>query len=49
MGAAWTVLVGPDAPGPDMVRLRAMRGGHEEDVPAVGLVDAVVARLMEGA
>ena len=49
MGAAWTVLVGPDAPGPDMVRLRAMRGGHEEDVPAAGLVAAVVARLMEGA
>jgi len=49
MGATWAVLVGPGEPGPDMVRLRALRGGGEEDVPAAGLVDAVVARLLEGA
>jgi len=48
MGAAWTVLAGSDDPGPDMVRLRAVRGGREEDVPAAALVDVVIARLMEG-
>jgi histidyl-tRNA synthetase len=47
--ATWAVVVGSDGLDPDRVRLHTMHGGHEEDVPAAGLVDLVVARLMEGA
>ena len=43
--AAWSVLVGLSELAPDMVRLRTMDGGREEDVPAMELVGLVAGRL----
>ncbi len=45
MRAAWSVLVGLSELAPDMVRLRTMDGGREEDVPAMELVGLVAGRL----
>jgi histidyl-tRNA synthetase len=44
-GAAFAALCGLEELGPDIVRLRAMDGGGEEDVPAAGVASLVRTRL----
>jgi len=44
-GATWAVLLGLDELGPDLVRLRTMDGGGEEDLAAAGLAALLAARL----
>ena len=47
-GAAFAVLLGLDEVGADLVRLRTMDGGGEEDLAAAGLAALVAARLGKG-
>ena len=44
-GATWAVLLGLDELGPDLVRLRNMDGGGEEDLAAADLAALLAARL----